>query len=131
VAVEVLEHVEHDADFVRNVARVLRPGGVFLMTTPNGDSVPIPHNEDHKRHYTRGGLAALLSESFAEVSVEYAIVAGHARRVGLRSWGLKRPVQTLTSMVGNVINAAQSRRPDVPRRPLGTRHLIAVARVRS
>ena len=39
VSVEVLEHVEKDADFVREVHRVLKPGGVFIMTTPNGDYV--------------------------------------------------------------------------------------------
>src|SRR5205085_12305466 len=42
VAVEVLEHVDEDAAFVRNVCSVLRPGGGFLMTTPNGDYKPIP-----------------------------------------------------------------------------------------
>ncbi|HKZ00868.1 MAG TPA: methyltransferase domain-containing protein, partial [Pyrinomonadaceae bacterium] len=37
VSVEVLEHVEEDHLFVKEVYRVLKPGGVFLMTTPNGD----------------------------------------------------------------------------------------------
>ena len=48
MAVEVLEHVEADDLFVANVSRVLKPGGVFLMSTPNGDHVTIP-NRDHMR----------------------------------------------------------------------------------
>lgn len=127
VAVEVLEHVEHDRDFLRNVYRVLRPGGMFLMTTPIGDSIPVPHNPDHKRHYTRRALAGLLGEVFPEAAVEYAIVGGRARAYGLRSWSPLHPLRTLTSMAGNVINTAQSIRPEVRGRAFGTRHLIATA----
>jgi SAM-dependent methyltransferase len=128
VAVEVLEHVYRDRDFLSNVSRVLRPGGMFLMTTPNGDSTPVPHNSDHKRHYTRGALTALLSESFQDVSVEYAIVAGRARSVGLRSWSPRHPIRTVATMAANVVNAIQSSRPGVRVRAIGTRHLIATAR---
>ena len=52
VSIEVLEHVPRDRDFLQEVHRVLRPGGVFLMTTPNGDYVPN-NNPDHCRHYKR------------------------------------------------------------------------------
>ena len=38
LAVETLEHVQEDECFVGEVGRVLRPGGSFLMTTPNGAS---------------------------------------------------------------------------------------------
>ncbi len=68
VSVEVLEHVDEDKAFVANVARVLRPGGWFIMTTPNGDFVANT-NPDHKRHYQREQLRALLKSAFAEVHV--------------------------------------------------------------
>ncbi len=126
VAVEVLEHVERDEDFVANVYRVLRPGGQFLMTTPNGDSVANT-NPDHKRHYTRAGLQALLGQYFRDVRVEYAIPGGLWRKLGLKSWSLRRPVQTLASMIGNVVNGWQAASRDVGSRANGTRHLIAVA----
>ena len=127
VAVEVLEHVERDREFIRHVRRVLRPGGVFLMTTPNGDNEPVPGNPDHKRHYTRAGLTNLLGEFLEDVMVEYAIVSGRARSLGLRSWSLKHPLRTASSMAGNVINAVQSTRGSVPHRSRGTKHLIATA----
>jgi SAM-dependent methyltransferase len=125
LAVEVLEHVERDRDFVRNIHRVLRPGGVFLMTTPNGDAFPIPHNADHKRHYTCNALKQLLGELFPRAVVDYAIVDGKARKLGLRSWSPKRPMRTAGSMAGNLVNLLQSSGPNIRDRAFGTRHLIA------
>lgn len=128
VAVEVLEHVEEDEAFVRNVARVLRPGGTFVMTTPNGDAMPTPHNADHKRHYPRRALHALLARSFAEVDVRYVVVGGRARSLGLRSWSRRHPIRTIGTMAANVVNAVQSAAPSVREDAMGTRHLLAVAR---
>jgi len=33
---EVIEHVAHPDEFLRNTARTVRPGGYIVMTTPNG-----------------------------------------------------------------------------------------------
>jgi len=127
VAVEVLEHVERDADFVREVQRVLKPGGIFLMTTPNGDFVRNT-NPDHKRHYRREELEALLRRSFEDVELEYAIAGGRFRRWALKSWSLKRPLRTFKSMMGNLVNSWQSGRANVKTRSHGTHHIIARAR---
>lgn len=128
VAVEVLEHVERDADFISEVSRVLKPGGTFLMTTPNGDFVPNVNNPDHKRHYTRQQLETVLSRCFSQVHVEYAIRGGVFRRLGLRSWSPMRPMQTVLSMAGNVINQLQSVSKSTGRQARGTHHLVAYAR---
>ena len=125
-AFEVLEHVEDDAAFVRNAHRVLRTGGVFLMTTPNGDFVPNT-NPDHKRHYTRRALEARLAELFPGVRVAYAIRAGRWRSLGLKSWSPRHPLRTALSMTGNVVNTWQSARVG-PDEAAGTRHLVAEAR---
>ena len=37
IACEVLEHVAHSVDFMRQLRRFLEPGGRALVTTPNGD----------------------------------------------------------------------------------------------
>jgi len=39
-AVEVIEHVEAPIGLLRNARRLLRPGGLVVITTPNVDSVP-------------------------------------------------------------------------------------------
>jgi SAM-dependent methyltransferase len=130
VATEVLEHVEEDARFVSQVHRVLKAGGVFLMTTPNGDSVKNT-NPDHKRHYTREQLDALLKSVFEDVEVEYAITGGLSRKLGLKSWSIRKPLQTGLSMAANVINTIQSSSSSVRHRAVGTRHLVAIARKRT
>jgi SAM-dependent methyltransferase len=126
VSVEVLEHVEDDERFVGEVWRVLKPGGMFLMTTPNGDWVENK-NPDHKRHYKRKQLNQLLEKYFASVAVDYAIVGGNCRRLGLKSWSLRRPDTIALSMVGNIVNGFQSAHFTVKNKAAGTHHLIAVA----
>lgn len=39
-AVEVIEHVESPIGFLRNIARLLAPSGIAVLTTPNVDSLP-------------------------------------------------------------------------------------------
>ena len=35
ISFQVIEHIKHDMELVREVHRVLRPGGKFILTTPN------------------------------------------------------------------------------------------------
>lgn len=126
VSVEVIEHVEEDEKFVSEISRVLKPEGVFILTTPNGDFVKNT-NPDHKRHYKKEELEGLLKKYFKKVEVEYAIRGGIYRKKGLKSWGLKKPYQTISSMFGNVINSIQSSKPDVKDSSQNTHHLIAIA----
>ena len=127
LAVEVLEHVHEDDRFVREVCRVLRPGGAFIMSTPNGDFVEN-HNPDHVRHYSRGQLDTLLRGCFDEVAVWYAIAGGKSRELGLRAWSVRRPVRTILSMVGNVINHQRSARASLRCQAYDTHTLVAVGR---
>lgn len=63
VAFDVLEHiVDHDA-CVREVHRVLRPGGTFLVAVPCDPDLWSEHDAavGHVRRYTRETLGGLLS----------------------------------------------------------------------
>ena len=131
VSIEVLEHVEDDASFVREVSRVLKPGGVFLMTTPNGDFVPNVSNPDHKRHYKRKELQALLDSYFQSVDVRYGVPDGTFHSWGLLSWSPRHPIRTLKSMFGNLVNGLQSRRRALRNQSQGTQHLVAIATKRA
>lgn len=126
VSVEVLEHVEDDDRFVSEIRRVLKPGGRFIMSTPNGDFV-ANNNPDHKRHYTRTQLRLLLERHFSNVEVEYAIAGGRYRKIGLRPWTLHRPIRTASSAFGNLVNSFQSSRRGIKDQAIGTCHLIAAA----
>lgn len=127
VSIEVIEHVDDDVSFVRNIASVLRPGGVAVLTTPNGDRTPVPVG-DHRRHYTRAQLDELLRSSFEQVSVNYAVPATGAWYAGLRSLNPKKPLQAARSISGNMINRVQAHRPLVRYDPTCGAHLIALVR---
>ncbi|MFN7922820.1 MAG: methyltransferase domain-containing protein [Bryobacteraceae bacterium] len=126
-AIEVLEHVDEDSEFVRQVKRVLRPGGVFYMTTPNGETVPN-RNADHKRHYTRQQLEAKLREWFSDVDVYYGIETGKLHHRSIRSWNMRHPIETVVTMAAGALHGMQSRQAAIREQPHGTHHLFAVAR---
>lgn len=127
VAVEVLEHVESDQQFVREVSRVLKPGGVFVMTTPNGEWV-TNRNPDHKRHYRREQLRELLNREFDSVEVQYAIPSGKYYSMALHSWSIRRPLRTMKAMIGSFVNAIEDGRVRARADGRGMQLLVAVAR---
>ena len=104
----------------------MKPNGVFLMTTPNGDFVRNT-NPDHKRHYRRHELQALLLREFDSVDVKYAIPDTNSYRRALRSWSLKRPVSTVLAFLGSIVNSIEDRRSQCPPDGTGMQQLIAVA----
>jgi SAM-dependent methyltransferase len=124
VAVEVIEHVAEDDAFCAHAARVLRPGGWAMLTTPNGDYNPVPH-PDHVRHYTRAQLHALLARHFREVRVFYGVATGKNHGRGLRAFELRRPLRTAEAVLGNMLNRLESQ--GVEERADKTAHLFAVA----
>ncbi len=66
ISFQVIEHIERDKEFVREVSRVLRPGGRFVVTTPNAP-MSLTRNPWHVREYTAQQLFDLLHGSFSEV----------------------------------------------------------------
>jgi SAM-dependent methyltransferase len=126
VSVEVIEHVPDDEGFVRQLARVLRPGGWAYLTTPNGDYIKKPDGGDHVRHYKRDELRALLRRHFGEVRVTYGIATGKNRTYAMQAWPLWNPVRMAETIVGNMRNRRES--IGVEERPTRTAHLFALAR---
>jgi len=68
ISFQVIEHIDKDAEFVREIHRVLRPGGRFIVTTPNAP-MSLTRNPWHVREYTAGELQKLLGEVFPEVEM--------------------------------------------------------------
>lgn len=76
VCFQVIEHIEDDREFVREVARVLRPGGKFIVSTPNAP-MSLTRNPWHVREYHSDELHNLLSTAFN--TIERAGVAGNSK----------------------------------------------------
>lgn len=75
VSFQVIEHIKRDKEFVREVHRVLKKGGKFIVSTPNRP-MSLTRNPWHVREYNAEQFGALLS-SFTEV--EALGVAGNER----------------------------------------------------
>lgn len=69
VAYDVLEHINDDAGMVREVQRVLRPAGTFLVAVPADPRLWSAHDVavDHLRRYTAEGLRTLLGDNGFEI----------------------------------------------------------------
>lgn len=59
ISFQVIEHIQKDLDFVKEIYRVLKKGGKFIVTTPN-IKMSLTRNPWHIREYTVDELDALL-----------------------------------------------------------------------
>ena len=81
---ETIEHVADTAGWLSEIRRVLRPGGLLLLSTPAHSPLTLlglalsrrafaahfDPRSDHLRFYSRGSLAELLGEfGFAEIAL--------------------------------------------------------------
>jgi 2-polyprenyl-3-methyl-5-hydroxy-6-metoxy-1,4-benzoquinol methylase len=86
IMVEVLEHVIDKVGLLREVARVLRPGGTLFLTTPNPDSLALR---------LETGLWKMLRAVFRRPQPAKDIFAGHDELAGmLREAGFEIPAGT-------------------------------------
>lgn len=69
VTFQVIEHIEDDRLFLKEIHRVLRPGGLLLLTTPNRP-LSLSRNPWHVREYTNDELTALAKSVFSQVEMK-------------------------------------------------------------
>lgn len=72
VSFQVIEHIAKDIDFVREVSRVMRAGGKFVVSTPNAP-MSLTRNPWHVREYNADELRNLLECHFSKVEA-YGVV---------------------------------------------------------
>jgi SAM-dependent methyltransferase len=125
-AIEVIEHVEQDDKFVKNLRSVLKDDGIAILSTPNGDFVQNT-NPDHVRHYSKDELESLLKKYFVKVDIGYSVVYDKYFVMGMNKWSLRHPGRTLKSFCGNYVNARMHPYSSVRDQSNGTLHLFAIA----
>jgi SAM-dependent methyltransferase len=69
LALDVIEHMDEDVSAVRELNRVLKPGGRLIITVPAFQFLWTSHDlaVHHKRRYTRSGLLNILRLSGFEI----------------------------------------------------------------
>lgn len=67
---ETVEHLSDRDAFLGSAARVLRPGGAFVVSTPRAErTTETPANPHHRVEYSRQDFEALLRGYFREVEL--------------------------------------------------------------
>jgi SAM-dependent methyltransferase len=101
VSSQVVEHLWDQGRFVRECARVLRPGGRLVVTTPNCRTFP-PGNPFHSRELDAAGLSRLVGGSLA---VEQVVGLRHGARLAAED-------EQRGDLVGAQVAAAPHERDD-------------------
>jgi SAM-dependent methyltransferase len=69
ISFQVIEHIANDHLFVKELHRVLRPGGMAILTTPNRP-LSLSRNPWHVREYTADELSVLAYRYFPKVEMK-------------------------------------------------------------
>ncbi|MGW4637533.1 class I SAM-dependent methyltransferase [Sphaerisporangium sp. NPDC004334] len=112
LAFDVLEHIQEDQLAVREILRVMRPGGTALITVPCDMALWSSHDvaSGHVRRYTRDGLRSVITreglvmERMRSWNVLLRPIAAHRRRQTLVS-GLEEIPPALNMALSAVIAA--------------------------
>lgn len=95
-AFEIIEHVEDDRAFLREIRRILRHSGVLILSTPNRLVSEVQHGRIypfHRREYYYSELRNLMESEFDrfEIFGQTPFVADHLRRRLYKFRDLGRP----------------------------------------
>jgi 2-polyprenyl-3-methyl-5-hydroxy-6-metoxy-1,4-benzoquinol methylase len=76
ISFQVIEHIQDDELFLKEIHRVLRPGGLAMLTTPNRE-MSLSRNPWHIREYLPEELKALAAKFFPKVEMKG--ISGNAK----------------------------------------------------
>jgi len=69
VSFQVIEHIQGDTLFLKEIHRLLKPGGTALLTTPNR-KMSLTRNPWHIREYLPNELKSLAEKIFSHVEMK-------------------------------------------------------------
>lgn len=98
ISLETIEHVANDRACVREAARILKPGGLYICSTPDrtvcnpGTEIDdAPFNRFHIREYSRVEFAALLEAHFPRIEMFGQNPRSHVRTAAFARLGRIAP----------------------------------------
>lgn len=93
VSFEVIEHIQDYKKYLAEIQRVLRPEGVYILSTPNG-AIKRPPNPQHIQEFNLQEFRDLLHRYFSEVEIY-----GQHRKIKVQSASeLPRKIYYLTKL---------------------------------
>jgi SAM-dependent methyltransferase len=100
VGINFLEHLKNDVDFVQEMVRVLRPGGTFILTCPDGVSKRLGYRLKQFYRFTAdtGGFGH-VRDGYLRPEVERLM-----QQVGLETERLDSYSRLFTELVENSLN---------------------------
>ena len=69
ISFQVIEHIKDDVLFIKEIYRLLKKGGIALITTPN-ILMTLTRNPWHIREYSSKTLEAIVSKSFSNFDIK-------------------------------------------------------------
>ncbi len=112
LATDIIEHIDDDIAALNEIQRILKPGGVAVVTVP-AHKILWGANDDfshHKRRYTRTTLNRQIAQSGLNIEKEYYfnfilyMPILLARVLGrLLNWGADMERSTKNSMINNIL----------------------------
>lgn len=71
---QVIEHVKNEENYLKTIYNLLKPGGIFLLTTPNKKNrlfpfIQKPWNIYHIKEYNETGLKRILQKHYQKVEI--------------------------------------------------------------
>jgi len=112
VLLDVLEHLPEPDDLVREMSRVLRPGGAVIIMVPAGPELWSYWDEmhGHQRRYTKTTLTSVFGDGWRLEALEYSFSWMYPIVWGFRRFMERRqrpPGHSDFIEIPNVLNALQ------------------------
>jgi SAM-dependent methyltransferase len=103
---EVIEHFDKVDAFLSEVSRVLNPGGVFIVSTPNRERTPAGVNPFHEKEFDAREFQEVLSRHFQTVDCYGQFCTQPIREFlfmqSTRLYMQSRPYRNLINWMGKV-----------------------------
>lgn len=87
ISFQVIEHIKNDSGFINEIHRVLKKGGILILTTPNRNYRLKPNqklsNPFHVREYSPQSFKKLLNNKFSSMSIKGIIGTPDVQKIEL------------------------------------------------